>query len=98
MMVESGGQCVAGSDRLPRASFDARRSGGPSLRVREARTRDSPSARHRQRAISARAFLIPSQVLSTLATRNRAFQRMLTSGVEIEYGTAEGAIRGATFV
>ena len=60
--------------------------------------RDSPSARHRQRAIPERAFLIPSQVLSTLATRNRAFQRMLTWGVEIEYGTAECAIRGATFV
>ncbi len=32
---------------------------------------------------------------STLAARNRAFHRMLVWGVEVEYRTAEGAIRGA---
>ena len=56
MIVESGGQCVAGSDRLPRASFDARRSGGPSLRVREARTRDSPVGARRPGYTGARGY------------------------------------------
>ena len=32
---------------------------------------------------------------STLAARNRAFHRMLVWGVEVEYRTPEGAIRGA---
>ncbi len=32
---------------------------------------------------------------STLAARNRAFHRMLVWGVEVEYRTTEGAIRGA---
>ncbi len=32
---------------------------------------------------------------STLAARNRAFHRMLVWGIEVEYRTAEGAIRGA---
>ena len=51
MIAESGGHCVAGSDPVPRANFDARRSGGPSRRVRKAGTRDCLSARNRQRAI-----------------------------------------------
>ena len=68
MMVESGGQCVAGSDRLPRASFDARRSGGPSLRVREARSRDSQ--------VGARGYSSSSEYVRELIRKDQDRQHL----------------------
>ena len=91
-----GWQTAHGPDIAPGAPGEERADYGAVVleqRLRDALARLNPDLPLESLDDAFRKLTRPEG--STLEARNRAFHRMLVQGVNVEYRTAEGAIRGA---